>query len=78
MFNSVIIVLQGAPRVIRWVDENTLNFPAEILFKGFKSQQIVTTDEAVIRPVTIESRFSRGRGLLIAAISLGQGLRSFL
>ena len=52
MLYPVIIMLEGAARVVRRIDEDAFHLPGELLFQRLESEQIVPADEHVIEDVT--------------------------
>jgi hypothetical protein len=64
MLHPVVVMLESAAGVVRWVDEDASDLPSKLLFEGFKSEKVVTEDEAVIEQVVVGHTVRRVIGLL--------------
>lgn len=51
MFNAIVILLEGAPRVVGRVNEDALHLPREFLFQRLQGEKVVTEDQAVVEDV---------------------------
>ena len=47
MFDSVIVVLERASRVVGWIDVYAFDLARIILFQGLERQQVVAVDQQV-------------------------------
>jgi hypothetical protein len=58
MRDPIVIMSECRARVVRRIDVDTLDLPAEILFECFEGQEVIAEDQSVVKNVIIAS--SRG------------------
>ena len=64
MFHTVIVVLERAARVVGRIDEHALHLACVLLFKGFKSEQVVPENQLVVEQVGFGHPMSGVVGML--------------
>ena len=72
MLHPVIVVLEGAARIIRRVDEDALHLAGVVLLQRFEREQIVPLDEQIVEKVAVRDPL---RGVVRAFRLLQQDAR---
>jgi hypothetical protein len=55
MLNPVLVLLKSRPSVVRWVNEDALDFASKFLFEGFEGEKVVAEYKAVVEEVMVSN-----------------------
>lgn len=53
MLNSIVVVLERRPCIVRRVDEHALHLARKLLFECFQRQQVVAEDQAIVELIVL-------------------------
>ena len=53
MFNSVFVVREGRPRVVRRIDVDAFDLPRELLLQRLQREEVVAEDQTVVENVMV-------------------------
>jgi hypothetical protein len=53
MLDTIVEVFESRPRVVRWVDEHTLDLSRKFLLQRFQGQQVVANNQSVVEQIVL-------------------------